>query len=229
MPHRTRSFWCAAIAMAPHAWARSQEPSGSSSGKGSSVCRPSRFQTVNRLVCIVEGEGEVAAIPNLCVRIMAHLGVHGWVVDPDPIRRKRSALVDARQPKPKRPCREDEVLKAMTLALRRPRPANAVLLLCDEDEDCAAIWGPDATRVMNKLGAGAAVIVVPEYEAWLLLSHSDAELQAARVSLLGDTPHQHRVLARPFEVLRQAGAMHRAALWVHRRSTFKMKDRAPSI
>jgi len=138
---------------------------------------------VNRLVCIVEGEGEVAAIPNLCVRIMANLGVQDWVVDPDPIRRKRSALVDARQPKPRRPCREDEVLKAMTLALRRPRPANAVLLLCDEDEDCAATWGPDATRVMNRLGAGAAVMAVPEYESWLLLNRSDAELKAAGVAL----------------------------------------------
>ncbi|HEX8699445.1 MAG TPA: DUF4276 family protein [Myxococcaceae bacterium] len=138
---------------------------------------------MNRLVCVVEGEGEVAAIPNLCVRVMAYLAVQNWVVDPDPIRRKRSALVDARHPKPRRPCREDEVLKAMTLALRRPRPANAVLLLCDEDEDCAAAWGPDATRVMNRLGAGVAVMAVHEYETWLLLNRSDAELRAAGVAV----------------------------------------------
>jgi hypothetical protein len=138
---------------------------------------------VNRLVCIVEGEGEVNAIPNLCVRVMAHLGVEGWVVDPEPIRRRRSALVDARLPKPRRPCREDEVVKAMMLALRRPRPANAVLLLCDEDEDCAAVWGPDATRVMNRLGTGTAVMAVHEYETWLLLNRSDAELKAAGVAV----------------------------------------------
>jgi hypothetical protein len=114
---------------------------------------------------------------------MAYLAVQNWVVDPDPIRRKRSALVDARHPKPRRPCREDEVLKAMTLALRRPRPANAVLLLCDEDEDCAAAWGPDATRVMNRLGAGVAVMAVHEYETWLLLNRSDAELRAAGVAV----------------------------------------------
>jgi hypothetical protein len=138
---------------------------------------------VKRLVCIVEGEGEVNAIPNLCVRVLAHLGIDGWVVDPEPIRRKRSALVDARLPKPRRPCREDEVLKAMMLALRRPRPANAVLLLCDEDEDCAAVWGPDATRIMNRLGAGIAVMAVHEYESWLLLNRSDEELQAAGVAV----------------------------------------------
>lgn len=138
---------------------------------------------MKRLVCIVEGEGEVAAIPNLCARILAHLGVHDWVVDPDPIRRKRSALVDARQPRPRRPCRQEEVVKAMMLALRRPRPTDAVLLLCDEDEDCAATWGPDASRVMGQLGAGAAVMAVHEYETWLLLSRSDEELRGAGVAV----------------------------------------------
>ena len=39
-----------------------------------------------RLVCIVEGQGEVAAIPNLCARILNHLGVSDWVVGRDPIR-----------------------------------------------------------------------------------------------------------------------------------------------
>ncbi|QRN96193.1 hypothetical protein JRI60_45445 [Archangium violaceum] len=138
---------------------------------------------MKRLVCVVEGEGEVAAIPNLCARVMAYLGVQGWVVDPEPIRRKRSALVDARHPRPRRPCREDEVVKAMVLAQRRPRPGNAVLLLCDEDEDCAAVWGPDATRVMRRLGAGVAVMAVHEYEMWLLLSRPDAELMAAGVAV----------------------------------------------
>jgi hypothetical protein len=75
------------------------------------------------------------------------------------------------------------VVKAMVLALRRPRPADAVLLLCDEDEDCAAAWGPDATRVMCRLGSGVAVMAVHEYETWLLLSRSDEELMAAGVSV----------------------------------------------
>ena len=68
----------------------------------------------------------------------------------------------------------------MALARRRPR-ADAVLLLCDEDEDCAATWGPDATRVMGQVGTGAAVMAVHEYETWLLLSRPDEELRAAGV------------------------------------------------
>lgn len=136
-----------------------------------------------RLVCIVEGQGEVAAIPNLCARILHHLEVTDWVVGKEPIRCKRSALVDARLPRPRRPCREDEVLKLMHLALRKPHAADAVVLLCDEDEDCAATWGPDASRVMGQRGVGAAIMAVHEYESWLLLNRSDEELRAAGVTV----------------------------------------------
>jgi hypothetical protein len=67
----------------------------------------------------------------------------------------------------------------MALALRR-KP-DAVLLLCDEDDDCAAVWGPDATRILSRLGPGLAVMAVREYETWLLLARSDEALAAAGV------------------------------------------------
>jgi hypothetical protein len=104
-------------------------------------------------------------------------------VGQEPIRCKRSAIVDARPPRPRRPCREEEVLKLMELASRRPHLADAVLLLCDEDDDCAAVWGPDATRVMSQRRAGAAVMAVQEYETWLLLNRTDEELRAAGVAV----------------------------------------------
>jgi hypothetical protein len=132
---------------------------------------------VNRLVCIVEGEGEVTAIPNLCARVMNHLGVEGWIVDKNPILRHRSTLVDGRRPGPKRPCREEGVLRALQMALARQ--ANAVLMLCDEDDDCAATWGPDATAVMSRRVSGMAVMAVREYETWLLLARDDSSLRAA--------------------------------------------------
>ncbi|MFP2910469.1 hypothetical protein ACLESD_36620 [Pyxidicoccus sp. 3LFB2] len=135
---------------------------------------------MKRLVCIVEGHGELDAVPTLCVRVLAHLELYDWFVDPAPIRQKRSALVDARKPTP-RPCREEEVIKAMELARRRSRSVDAVLLLCDEDDDCAATWGPHATGVMQRLGNGAAVMAVHEYETWLLLNRTDEELSAAGV------------------------------------------------
>ncbi len=134
---------------------------------------------MNRLVCIVEGKGEVAAIPSLCIRVMQHLGIEGWIVDKEPIRQPRSSLVDGRQPGPKRPCREEGVIRALKLA--RARQANAVLLLCDEDDDCAATWGPDATAVMSRMVSGMAVMAVREYETWLLLARDDISLGAAGI------------------------------------------------
>jgi Domain of unknown function (DUF4276) len=134
---------------------------------------------VNRLVCIVEGQGEVTAIPSLCARVMSHLGIQGWVIDKEPIRRPRSSIVDGRRPGPKRPCREDGVIRAMELA--RSRRADAVLMLCDEDDDCAATWGPDATRVMSRMVPAMAVMAVREYETWLLLARDAITLGAAGI------------------------------------------------
>lgn len=134
---------------------------------------------MKRLVCIVEGRGEVDALPNLCSRVLNHLGIEGWFVDKAPIRHPRSSLVDERKPSPRRPCREEGVTQAMDLA--RARKPDAVLLLCDEDDDCAAVWGPDATRVMSRMAPGVAVMAVREYETWLLLARSDEALAAVGV------------------------------------------------
>lgn len=130
---------------------------------------------MNRLVCIVEGHGEVEAITNLCYLVMSHLGVTGWFVDKEPIRQPRSTLVDGRLPGPKRPARDEGILRAMKLA--RSREAHAALLLCDEDDECAAVWGPDATERMRKLLPNSlAVMAVREYETWLLLARGMSAL-----------------------------------------------------
>lgn len=137
---------------------------------------------MKRLVCIVEGSGEVAAIPNLCARILRHLGVapSDWMVDQDPIRKPRGSLVDERERSPRRPCRKAEIERAVALA--RKRRADAVLVLCDEDDDCAAIWGPDARQVIRRQLAGEAVMAVREYETWLLLSRSEEALAEAGIA-----------------------------------------------
>ena len=129
---------------------------------------------MKRLVCVVEGRGEVQAVPALCARILRHLEVHHWIVDPNPVRQPRSLLVDEREKSPRRRSREDTLRKAVDLARRRP--ADGVLVLCDADDDCPAAWGPHALGVITSLTAGAAVMTVREYETWLLLNHSDEEL-----------------------------------------------------
>jgi hypothetical protein len=134
---------------------------------------------MKRLVCIVEGHGEVAAIPSLCVRILGYLGVESWIVDREPIRQPRSKLVDEKAKSPRRLCNEDGLRRAVAIA--RARPADAVLVLCDADDDCPAIWGPDALKHLVTPIRGAAVMAQREYEAWLLASYTEEQRKAAKV------------------------------------------------
>ncbi|WP_437624433.1 hypothetical protein [Sorangium sp. So ce1151] len=136
---------------------------------------------MKRLVCIVEGKGEVAAFPNLCMRILRqYLGDCAWVVDKDPIRRPRGRLVDGKGQSPLRVCHADGVHDAVLLA-RQSRRADAVLVLCDADDDCPATWGPDAARVVKGLMPGDAVMAVCEYETWLLLNFAEEAVRRAGV------------------------------------------------
>jgi hypothetical protein len=123
---------------------------------------------MKHLVCIVEGRGEVQAVPKLCARLLAHLGVKGWYVDENPIRRSRAELVDERVSSPYRPCRPEQLGRALLQA--RSRSPNAILVLCDADDDCAGTWGPNASAflVQSTKVPGAAVMAEREYETWLL-------------------------------------------------------------
>lgn len=122
-----------------------------------------------RLVCIVEGKGDAAAVPALCGRVMK-LGPteQSWFVDDDPIRFSRGQLVNEQMKSPSRTANANGLQKAARLACARP--ADAILVLCDADDDCAATWGTDAKRILDNYGPAAAVMAVREYEAWLLCS-----------------------------------------------------------
>ncbi|WP_257458400.1 DUF4276 family protein [Archangium lipolyticum] len=134
---------------------------------------------MKKLVCIVEGKGEVGAVPNLCMRILRqHLNDFEWVVDNAPIRHPRGKLVDEKKRSPQRTCQEEGLRRAIQLA-KQTRKANAVLVLCDADDDCPATWGPDAARVVSSLSLGGAVMALREYETWLLLNYTDEQLAGA--------------------------------------------------
>jgi hypothetical protein len=135
---------------------------------------------VKRLVCAVEGDGEVAAIPNLCARILIELRAEGWRVDEHPIRRPRNRLVDPRSPAPLRRCRAEEIERVIEIALARS--AAALLVICDQDDDCPKTWGPDAAAVIRRRLPGDAVMAVREYESWLLWNQPEEALSAARVN-----------------------------------------------
>jgi hypothetical protein len=133
-----------------------------------------------RLVCVVEGKGDVEALPNLCSRVREYLSAWDWYVDPQPVRQPRGWLVDERVTSPLRPCRTELAERAVRLALNRP--ADGILLTCDSDDDCPATWGPSAKNLVVQVGHGDAVMVVREYEGWLLYTFDDQELAAIGVT-----------------------------------------------
>ncbi len=125
-----------------------------------------------RLHCIVEGRGEVEAVPALCSRVLHHLEAWAWSVVPDPIRHARSSLVRDGAPN------ERELRRLVELARRRP--ADAVLVLCDADDDCPATWAPASERVVREILPGACVMAMREYEAWLLAAKTGSRLVGKR-------------------------------------------------
>lgn len=121
-----------------------------------------------RLVCVIEGHGEVAAVPRLCTKILHHLEAWRWIVDPEPIRSPRTQLVDKSSD-----CGQG-LSRMVQLAFRRP--ADAVIVLCDADDGCAATWGPRASTLIRTHGHGAAVMASREYETWLLLARTGTRM-----------------------------------------------------
>lgn len=107
---------------------------------------------------IVEGHGEVGAVPVLLRRLRDEAGTYDVDVNP-PIRKPRSSLVD-----------EHQLRTAVRLALKQEGCA-AVLILFDADDDCPAELGPrvQGWAVAEAVGVPCVVVLAKrEYEAWFL-------------------------------------------------------------
>jgi hypothetical protein len=112
---------------------------------------------------IVEGDGEVQALPVLLRRIAYELQV--WDIDiPTPHRIKRTKVVQSGE-------LENVVdVQARRVTVAQPR-AGGVLVLLDADDDCPADLGPRLLdrAVAASLGVPVGVVVANrEFEAWLL-------------------------------------------------------------
>ncbi|HEV2962558.1 MAG TPA: DUF4276 family protein [Candidatus Angelobacter sp.] len=107
---------------------------------------------------IVEGHGEVAAVPVLLRRFQQELGAYHFQIA-RPIRRKRSELVT-----------EEQLRRSVRLALGIPE-CSGILILFDSDDDCPAVLGPQIQR-WAQIEARAipceVVLAHREYEAWFL-------------------------------------------------------------
>jgi hypothetical protein len=120
------------------------------------------------IASIVEGHGEVQAVPALVRRIAASGKPVVYPRILDPIRVRRSGVV-----------KEGELERYVELAARKLGGDGGILILLDSDDDCPAELGPHllgrarATRSDLPI---AVVLAKREYEAWFL---------AAAISLRG--------------------------------------------
>lgn len=115
---------------------------------------------MTRVVAIVEGHGEVAAVPLLLRRIGEAQEPPVYPDVPMPIRVPKARFV--RDPA--------EQARALRLAASKAGPGGSVLVLLDADEDCPAELAPRLlASARETVGTPVAVVLAKrEYEAWFL-------------------------------------------------------------
>lgn len=107
---------------------------------------------------IVEGHGEVTAVPILLRRLIHESGAYQMDVG-KPIRSNRTNLVH-----------EDSLRKAVRLALLQPE-CSAILVLFDGDDDCPKELAPTLQEwASDEAGSVPCAVVIAqrEFEAWFL-------------------------------------------------------------
>ena len=111
------------------------------------------------LACIVEGQGDLEAVPVLVRRIVHALAPEA-AVQVHPFRVGRNKLL-----------KEGELERAVELAARRAGRDGGILILVDSDDDCPAQLGPAllqrAARVRPDIPI-RLVLAHREFEAWFL-------------------------------------------------------------
>ncbi len=129
-----------------------------------------------RLVPIVEGHGDVEAVPVLLRRLAEAAGRH---IDVErPMRVPKGRLT-----------RRVDCQRAVVMAAKRAGPGDAVSILLDADDDCPAELGPRLLEWMQAaVGPRRISVVVAkrEFEAWFVASAT--ELAAAGRLRPGTTP-----------------------------------------
>ncbi|WP_084780604.1 DUF4276 family protein [Planobispora rosea] len=111
---------------------------------------------------VVEGHGEVTALPVLLRRIAEDCG--GYLNVTRPIRLKRNEML-----------KESELVRAVLLAAMRAGQHGVVLILLDGDDDCPVELAKNVQSVASKAHIECiiqVVVAVREYESLFLCSPS---------------------------------------------------------
>ncbi|MCY4401137.1 MAG: DUF4276 family protein [Candidatus Poribacteria bacterium] len=113
-----------------------------------------------KIGCIVEGDGEVGAVPVLIRRIASDLYPELPLIVERPIRAPRNLVVKA-----------DELERRIELAVQKISGKGAIIIILDSDNDCPAELGPAllnrALQTRSDLPI-AVVLAKCEFEAWFL-------------------------------------------------------------
>lgn len=113
------------------------------------------------IACIVEGHGDVEAVPIVLRRIVRELNpALTLIIPPPPIRVPRDTLL-----------KDGEIERVVQLAALKNNGPGAVLILVDADEDCPATLGPELLARAKAARSDVPIAVVLakwEFEAWFL-------------------------------------------------------------
>ena len=113
------------------------------------------------VVAIVEGDGEVAAVPVLLRRVGAWLSPQVPATISQPIRVRRDRFLN----------REEEFRRHLLLAAAKAGDEGWIVVLLDADDDCPAELGPrvlERARGVVPHRSVSVVLANREYEAWFL-------------------------------------------------------------
>ena len=113
------------------------------------------------IICIVEGDGEVKALPTLLRRFSTWRESLVFPNIGQPIRVRRDRFLN----------NADEFRKQILLANLKCQPSGWILILLDADDDCPRTKALEVLRRAEKLAPGARISVVLakyEYEAWFI-------------------------------------------------------------
>jgi hypothetical protein len=113
-----------------------------------------------QIACVVEGHGDIEAVPIVVRRIAEQIDPPVNVHVTAPLRTPKSRLV-----------KPGELERAVEFAARRVAGVGGVLVVLDSDDDCPARVGPTllarAAAVRNALPI-AVVLAKSEFESWFL-------------------------------------------------------------
>jgi hypothetical protein len=139
---------------------------------------------LSRISCIVEGDGEVFALPLLLRRLAEWRSNLNWIDIDRPIRVKRDRFLN----------REEEFRRYLLLADSKSGDDGWILIVLDADDDCPALLGQDilqrAQELVSPTKRISIILANREYEAWFIAAaqslHGSRGLEIEETDLIAD-------------------------------------------